>query len=221
MKTNCDIIRDLLPLYADHLTSEASNALVEEHLGECPACQRELEQMQAPVPVLPEEKSAAPLKKIRRTLQARKALSIVLTVCVVVLLFALTGWMYTAQVPVTDEEAQFWTCNIKQDGADLCVLEVQGEGVRLIADPDFNWGKEVITVQAVRYRFPWLRTALEPLLPSSAISRTVSVSNTQLLEVECANGTRYYRRGQQVYAYRVNGQIVYGTDVELRLYPRV
>ena len=38
MKTNCDIIRDLLPLYAEHITSEASNALVEEHLAECEAC---------------------------------------------------------------------------------------------------------------------------------------------------------------------------------------
>ena len=38
MKTNCDIIRDLLPLYAEHITSEATNALVEEHLAECEAC---------------------------------------------------------------------------------------------------------------------------------------------------------------------------------------
>ena len=32
MKTNCDIIRDLLPLYAEHITSEATNALVEESI---------------------------------------------------------------------------------------------------------------------------------------------------------------------------------------------
>ena len=51
MKTNCDIIRDLLPLYAEHITSEASNALVEEHLAECEACRAELEQMEQPVPV--------------------------------------------------------------------------------------------------------------------------------------------------------------------------
>ena len=40
MKTNCDIIRDLLPLYAEHITSEATNALVEEHLaaGSGPPC---------------------------------------------------------------------------------------------------------------------------------------------------------------------------------------
>jgi len=50
MKTNCDIIRDLLPLYAEHITSEATNALVEEHLAECEACRAELEQMEQPVP---------------------------------------------------------------------------------------------------------------------------------------------------------------------------
>ena len=53
MKTNCDIIRDLLPLYAEHITSEASNALVEEHLAECEACRAELGQMEQPVPVRP------------------------------------------------------------------------------------------------------------------------------------------------------------------------
>ena len=48
MKTNCDIIRDLLPLYAEHITSEATNALVEEHLAECEACRAELEKMEQP-----------------------------------------------------------------------------------------------------------------------------------------------------------------------------
>ena len=52
MKTNCDIIRDLLPLYAEHITSEATNALVEEHLAECEACRAELEQMEQPVLLL-------------------------------------------------------------------------------------------------------------------------------------------------------------------------
>lgn len=60
MKTNCDIIRDLLPLYAEHITSEASNALVEEHLAECEACRAELEQMEQPVPVRPEAQPDAP-----------------------------------------------------------------------------------------------------------------------------------------------------------------
>ena len=41
MKTDCNIIRDLLPLYADDVCSKESRALVDEHLQECPEC-REL-----------------------------------------------------------------------------------------------------------------------------------------------------------------------------------
>lgn len=51
MKLECDVIRDLLPLYAEKLASPASSALVEQHLSECPACRAELEQMEKPVPV--------------------------------------------------------------------------------------------------------------------------------------------------------------------------
>jgi hypothetical protein len=38
MKTDCGVIRDLLPLYADDVCSEASRQMVEEHLSGCPAC---------------------------------------------------------------------------------------------------------------------------------------------------------------------------------------
>ncbi len=46
MKLECDVIRDLLPLYAEKLASPASSALVEQHLAACPACRAELEQME-------------------------------------------------------------------------------------------------------------------------------------------------------------------------------
>ena len=57
MKLDCDVIRDLLPLYAEKLASPASSALVEQHLAECPACRAELERMEKPVPVQPEPES--------------------------------------------------------------------------------------------------------------------------------------------------------------------
>lgn len=38
MKISCDIIRDLLPLYAENMTSQASSEMVETHLGECEGC---------------------------------------------------------------------------------------------------------------------------------------------------------------------------------------
>lgn len=47
MKTDCNIIRDLLPLYADDVCSPESRELVEEHLLECNNCTRELENLRA------------------------------------------------------------------------------------------------------------------------------------------------------------------------------
>ena len=38
MKTDCEIIRDLLPLYVDDICSEKSRELVDEHLKECAEC---------------------------------------------------------------------------------------------------------------------------------------------------------------------------------------
>ena len=45
MKTDCNIIRDLLPLYVDDVCSQESKKLVEEHLQECPACLEEMVNM--------------------------------------------------------------------------------------------------------------------------------------------------------------------------------
>ena len=46
MRYDCDMIRDLLPLYQDGVCSECSKAAVEEHLAECPGCTDYLASMQ-------------------------------------------------------------------------------------------------------------------------------------------------------------------------------
>lgn len=50
MKTSCDIIQDLLPLYCDDACGDGSRRLVEEHLQECPACREIYELMRAALP---------------------------------------------------------------------------------------------------------------------------------------------------------------------------
>lgn len=42
---NCEIVKDLLPMYIDGLCSETSNKLVEQHLSTCTHCQQIYEQM--------------------------------------------------------------------------------------------------------------------------------------------------------------------------------
>ena len=49
MKIACGVIRDLLPLYAEKMTGEESNALILEHLGGCKDCSEYLEKLQYPI----------------------------------------------------------------------------------------------------------------------------------------------------------------------------
>ncbi|MCD7845160.1 MAG: zf-HC2 domain-containing protein [Oscillospiraceae bacterium] len=46
MEMNCEVIRDLLPLYADGACSPASAALVREHIGGCQDCAALLERLE-------------------------------------------------------------------------------------------------------------------------------------------------------------------------------
>ncbi len=41
----CEVIRDLLPLYADEVCSEKSRSLVDEHLAACPECEAILREL--------------------------------------------------------------------------------------------------------------------------------------------------------------------------------
>ena len=53
MKTNkipCAVIKDLLPSYADDLTSPETSGLVREHLEECPDCEAVYEAMHGEIP---------------------------------------------------------------------------------------------------------------------------------------------------------------------------
>lgn len=50
---NCEIILDLLPLYADDCCSDESRRLVEHHLASCEGCRTALAAMQEPAERLP------------------------------------------------------------------------------------------------------------------------------------------------------------------------
>ena len=74
MKQNipCELIRDLLPLYVDGLTSEASNREIKEHLETCGSCRERYERMKRElegegIAALAEEtREIDYLKKVRR-----------------------------------------------------------------------------------------------------------------------------------------------------------
>lgn len=55
---NCNVIQDLMILYADNCCSEDSKALVEDHLKNCPACQKAYGEIRS-TPLIEEKTIAA------------------------------------------------------------------------------------------------------------------------------------------------------------------
>lgn len=70
MKLSCSVINDLLPLYAENISSEDTNALVEEHLSECADCREKLHALKEPKEMIPE--STEPLKNLKKEIQKRR-----------------------------------------------------------------------------------------------------------------------------------------------------
>lgn len=90
MKTDCDIIKDLLPLYTEGLASEKSRIAVEEHLEDCEECRAIYREMREPKPQIrynrePAESFRRYAKKEKSKLRVRTA---VITTTVILLLVA-------------------------------------------------------------------------------------------------------------------------------------
>lgn len=65
---HCDVIRDLLPVYADDLASDATRQVVDEHLKDCQSCREALKAMRSPEP----ERAEAEQKELDFLQTARK-----------------------------------------------------------------------------------------------------------------------------------------------------
>ena len=85
MKIDCDIIKDLLPLYAEGLVSEKSRRAIEEHLEGCEECKKIYREMREPKPQIPYNRAPAEsfqnyVKKEKRKLRIKTA---AVTACIV------------------------------------------------------------------------------------------------------------------------------------------
>ena len=75
MTNECAIVKDLLPLYAENMTSGETAAFVKGHLDGCESCRTALKTIEAPLSVdEPGPEAAAPLKTVKKKLTRKKAL---------------------------------------------------------------------------------------------------------------------------------------------------
>lgn len=89
MKINCNVIKDLLPLYAENLTSEESNNLVSEHLSNCEDCRNEYEKITEKMELPTNIDDINNLKKAKRKDKINFLMGIIAVVLFVSLVFVL------------------------------------------------------------------------------------------------------------------------------------
>ena len=88
-KMNCDIIKDLIPVYADEICSEATKICVEEHMKDCSECRRMLALYKdsALTDTKLEQKSLDGLKKLKRRMKYQNVIC-----CLLMVLLTVTGF---------------------------------------------------------------------------------------------------------------------------------
>lgn len=93
MKLSCDVIKDLLPLFVENITSEDSNQLIHEHLEECPDCTAYEQNLKERITVNTGDIETIPLKKVQQDILKRKRDSIIF-ISLIVSLFMLIIFSY-------------------------------------------------------------------------------------------------------------------------------
>jgi len=120
---NCNVIKDLIPLYIDDAVSPETKELVEIHIYECPACREELENMKKvlPLPVCRdlEQETAGIIKSIRLQLQRKKVrAAIISSLAAVALIIGLYAVMVFPSRVIPYEEG---LVSVREDGEDVWI----------------------------------------------------------------------------------------------------
>lgn len=123
MKTECTLIRDILPVYVKGETSEESNAIIGEHLSECEDCRALHELLLADDNKTEKnENFSRSMKKVKRRVHLKAVTAALIAAVIVSGVFLFTFW---GMIPVKSSSVEivpeaFVT---KEDGVDFYHVE--------------------------------------------------------------------------------------------------
>lgn len=164
---NCDVIRDLLPLYADGLTSPTTNQLIEEHLAACTECSAILEDLCLPIESPPPEDAGDKLIKALHR-QKRRNRAITISICILVsLAILLTWWVHM--------ETRFKTVFTRIDSTDPAIILEEKPQVKVTEDE--------IALSEILFTHPIILEAFAELKPNTATPECTQLSSALLDEI--------------------------------------
>ena len=203
MKIKCEIIRDILPLYAEDIVSQPTRDMVEEHLAECENCTVELEELKQHT--LPMEPETASLNRVKQAIRRRQVLSVMAVLLFIATVLSSGALMLDAYVYLSPEEAveEIWvegnTVKIRWNN------RINGTGYQYDPEKPGNYGvvawtnlqKILMPTQRVPYE------ALDEEVKSFLTEEEyAAMDNTSSYQVTGEEGTNFWycdlAKGQEV-----------------------
>lgn len=136
MDISCNIIRDLLPLYAEDMVSSDSRKLVDDHLCGCDECTKVLGSIQKAA-VIPVVSGPESLQKVKKGIRHRRSLSVIAAILTLITLasFVITYLFVPFQLTKDQALDDFY---VREDGAIVIDYSPYVVG-RVLSGLEENW----------------------------------------------------------------------------------
>lgn len=197
MNITCNIIKDLLPLYAEDMVSEDSKALVDDHLCSCDSCTKELAELKK-APKVPVEVETTSLKRVEDTIRKRKLLTAA-TAMMTLVAVLVTGTIFLMTPVYPTARQAIEGVELREDGG-LAIdyaSGIMGYGSTSFGSED----DEFIWCHTTRY--DWLRSRL--------FGPKLSKMTQEELERYVQNNAREGESFQEAWDRIQNIRVEYGT----------
>ena len=163
---DCNVIKDLIPLYIDGCCSEESARLVREHITSCDACKKLLEEMQVPSDLAAVPKAPTAMTRVNDW-KASVLQSVLLFFSFALVAF---GVALEAQTPVGPTNG-FWALNLIVPATGFMLSLVNWYFVRLYrSGRSFANASLAATlgVTVCAYLWAWFHYGVNPFGPAAA-----------------------------------------------------
>ncbi len=130
-KMPCELIEDLLPVYADELTSAVSNDIIEEHLKECESCSKKYRLMKNPIA----EDTARDLKEIdflRKTKKNNRKRILIWAALIWLLAVAFVGIRYYFCGSNMNTDYLSYNIDVSGNNLTVSVSTTSGQGIQRV-----------------------------------------------------------------------------------------
>jgi len=125
-KYDCDVVKDLLPLYHDDVCSEKTKEMVAEHLLECVECSAELEQLKENLQAVPVEvgEETGGLKSLKKRIFQKKVITTIIgIVCACIVFCGIGGYFLYYETPISYADMKL---SVKKDDTGKFQLIAEG-----------------------------------------------------------------------------------------------